>query len=445
MKPFYRWVNNRLLPEEVSKSSSPQDISSTAHQQQDISAGAHVVALSLTKAGDALADVKLMLPWLLNSLGAPVWFIGWLVPLRESLALLPQLIFAHWIEGFPLRKGLWSFGSVIQGLAIFLMGCVSLTNVKGETAGWIILGLLTLFSLARCLCSIVIKDVQGKTIDKQRRGSVSGVATSVAGIGGIAFAAALILGWLSESNQMAVSIVLMVAGILWLLAAVHYYAVPEEPDVAEEKNTNGGLLHPLTQLLKDRHLVKFLVTRSLFISTALVAPFYVILANQYSAGSVTTLGVLILLTGLANLLSGRFWGLLSDISSRRVLMITGTLCGVLALGVNAGLHWQLPYATSPWWDGAVIFVLYIGHAGVRLGRTTYLMDMANAGNRAKMVALSNTIIGIVLLAAGSAFALLGNSSVELAILVLGITSLLAALMAWRLPEVSCADSKTKAS
>ena len=52
-----------------------------------------------------------------------------------------------------------------------------------------------------------------------------------------------------------------------------------------------------------------------------------------------------------------------------------------------------------------------------------------------MVALSNTIIGIVLLAAGAVFATLGNDSVNLAILILGITSLSAALMAWRLPEV----------
>ena len=437
MQPFYRWVNNRFLPKQINNSSAPKDISPSAHQQQDVSAGAHVVALSLTKTGDALADVKLMLPWLLNTLGAPVWFIGWLVPIREALALLPQLAFAHWIEGFSKRKGLWSLGSVIQGIAVFLMGCVPLTGVSGALAGWLILGLLSLFSLARCLCSIVIKDVQGKTIDKQRRGSVSGLATSIAGIGGMAFAAALMLGWLSESNQSAVSIVMMIAGTMWLIAAIHYFAVPEEADHdAANSAPNKGLLRPISALLKDRHLMQFLITRSLFISTALVAPFYVILANQTSAGSVTALGGLILLSGLANLLSGRFWGLLSDISSRKVLIITGILCGTLALAVNAGLHWQLPYSSSSWWYGAVIFILYIGHAGVRLGRTTYLMDMANAGNRAKMVALSNTIIGIVLLGAGSAFAILGNQSVELAILVLGITSLLAALMAWRLPEVS---------
>ncbi|MEE2731688.1 MAG: MFS transporter [Pseudomonadota bacterium] len=442
MKRFYRWINHRLLPKAINTSSKPQDISPTAYEKQDVSAGVHVVALSLTKAGDALADVKLMLPWLLNALGAPVWFIGWLVPLREALALLPQLILAHWIQRFPRRKGLWSLGSIVQGLAIVLMGCVPFTGLREAAAGWLILGLLTLFSLARCLCSIVIKDVQGKTIDQQRRGSVSGVATSIAGLAGIVFAATLMLGWLSESNQIAVSIVLVVAGCLWLLAALHYQAVPEEADQpAGDADKGNGQFELFKHLLQDRQLVHFLITRSLFISTALVAPFYVILANRYSGGSVSTLGALILLTGLANLFSGRFWGLWSDISSRRVLMITGTLCGVLALAVVAALHQHWSFASSPWWYGVVILILYVGHAGVKLGRTTYLMDMANAGNRATLVALSNTIIGFVLLAAGSALALLSNRSVEFAILVLGLTSLLGAVLAWRLPELHGANTK----
>ena len=123
MRPFYRWVNNHILPTPNNASTTPKDISLTAHEVQDVSAGAHVTALSLTKTGDALADVKLMLPWLLNSLGAPLWVIGWLVPLREALALLPQLVFAHWIERFAVRKWLWSLGSVIQGISVFLMGC----------------------------------------------------------------------------------------------------------------------------------------------------------------------------------------------------------------------------------------------------------------------------------------------------------------------------------
>ena len=40
------------------------------------------------------------------------------------------------------------------------------------------------------------------------------------------------------------------------------------------------------------------------------------------------------------------------------------------------------------------------HQGVRLGRTTHVVDMADEDSRAAYTALSNTIIGVVLLAGG---------------------------------------------
>lgn len=39
--------------------------------------------------------------------------------------------------------------------------------------------------------------------------------------------------------------------------------------------------------------------------------------------------------------------------------------------------------------------------GVRLGRKVYLVDMAGAGQRAAYVAVSNTLIGILMLIGGS--------------------------------------------
>lgn len=436
MKSLPEWIHDKLIPPEE-HNDAPRDITLQAHQQQKTSFGIHLIALSLTKAGDTLADVKLILPWLLSSLGAPAMLIGWLVPLRESLALLPQLFIAGWAQRYPRRKWLWSLGSLLQGLAIALLGLVPMLGLSGQNAGYAILILLTLFSLARCVCSIVIKDVQGKTIDKQRRGRVSGFATSAAGAVGIGFAIALLSGWLSDANLQALSIVLMVAGASWILAAISYLWVPEYAD--EPQPALSGLRQqfaPFGALVKDRTLIQFLITRSLFISTALVAPFYVMLANRYSEGNLTALGSLLLLAGIANLTSGNIWGRLSDLSSRKVLVLAGSLCGALGLVVSGSLHWQLPYATSAWWYGVVIFVLYVGHAGVRLGRSTYLIDMADAGNRAHMVALSNTIIGVVLLVVGSGFAMVSRTSVETAILSLGITSLMAAVLAWKLPEVT---------
>jgi hypothetical protein len=40
------------------------------------------------------------------------------------------------------------------------------------------------------------------------------------------------------------------------------------------------------------------------------------------------------------------------------------------------------------------------HGGVRLGRKIYLVDMASGDNRAAYVAVSNTLIGVLMLAGG---------------------------------------------
>jgi hypothetical protein len=66
----------------------------------------HVGALTLSKLADGLVDPKLILSWLLGSLGAPAAFVALLVPIREAGALLPQLVIGAWIG--RLRYRVWS-------------------------------------------------------------------------------------------------------------------------------------------------------------------------------------------------------------------------------------------------------------------------------------------------------------------------------------------------
>ena len=47
------------------------------------------------------------------------------------------------------------------------------------------------------------------------------------------------------------------------------------------------------------------------------------------------------------------------------------------------------------------FVLMVIHDGVRLGRKTYLVDLGGAEKRTDYVAVSNSLIGLVLLGAGA--------------------------------------------
>lgn len=53
---------------------------------------------------------------------------------------------------------------------------------SGVAAGLGILSLLLVFSLARGLCSVVHKDVLGKTVPKTRRGRLAGLSATAAGV-----------------------------------------------------------------------------------------------------------------------------------------------------------------------------------------------------------------------------------------------------------------------
>ncbi|MCZ7666906.1 MAG: hypothetical protein M5U34_06620 [Chloroflexi bacterium] len=156
-----------------------RDLPESACQEQPRNYARHVVSLSLTRLGEGLADTKLVLAWLLNAIGGPTWAIGLLVPIRESLAMLPQLLISARIRQLTVRKPVYVVGCIIQGLAIVGFGLVGLT-LTGTSAGVVAIALITVFALGRSLCSISHKDVLAKTVVIGRRGSVSGIAGSVA-------------------------------------------------------------------------------------------------------------------------------------------------------------------------------------------------------------------------------------------------------------------------
>ena len=140
-----------------------------------------LVSNMLTSLGDTLSNPKTVLTWIMSFVNAPVTLISFIVPIRESGSMLPQLFIAHYIRKKPVRKYVWVLGSLIQFLAVAGIGLVALF-FEGLAAGWLIIGCLILFSLARGLCSIAFKDVLGKTIPKQKRGKLKGYTASISGV-----------------------------------------------------------------------------------------------------------------------------------------------------------------------------------------------------------------------------------------------------------------------
>ncbi len=82
------------------------------------------------------------------------------------------------------------------------------------------------------------------------------------------------------------------------------------------------------------------------------------------------------------------------------------------------------------------FLLTLLHTGVRVGRKTYVIDMAEGDTRTLYVAVSNTAMGVILLIVGGISTLLALAGVAWALLFLAGLGILGAWWGWRLPEVS---------
>ncbi len=394
-----------------------------------------IISNIFTKLGDALSNPKTVLAWLMSYVNAPIYLISFIVPIRESGSMLPQILIASYIRKKPIRKWVWVIGSVLQFGAIFSMGLVSL-SFEGITAGWLIILLLILFSLSRGLSSISSKDVIGKTIPKTRRGRLNGYSTAISGL--LVLAAGIFMIIKSKENLGIefYSYIIFFAASLWLIGAFVYANIKEFPG-----ETDGGgnafkeAPKRLDLLKNDKPFRNFVISRSLLLCSALTAPFYVVLAQNYLGNDSYILGVFIIAGGIASSISAPIWGKMADSSSKNVMVNGALITSLLGIAMFAILVWAPLLREMLWLYPTAFFILGIAHSGVRVGRKTYIIDMAGGNKRTDYVAVSNTIIGAILLITGGISALASIFSIEGIILVLSLMGLLGAYTSFKLPEI----------
>ena len=411
-----------------------KDIPESACNDQPYNFFVYLGANLLSKVADELASARLVLPWLLASLGTPAAFIGFLVPIREAGVLLPQLVVAAYIRSLKLRKWVWVSGAGLSGLALVVIALVG-ASLEGVIAGWVIVAALILFSLARGLCSVSAKDVLGKTVSKSRRGRLMGLASGMAGLATLAIG--LYLEFFAkgmDGSHAAVGLVFL-AAVIWIPAMGIFATIREVPGA-----TSGGgnalreAVQSLSILKTDPDFRRYVIARIWLLSVALAAPFYVLLAEARTGQGLTGLGMLIIAGAVAGSVSAPLWGWMGDRSSRVVMASASAIAGVL--GIATWIVEDSPLLEHGLTHALIFLILNVAHSGVRLGRKVYLVDLGTQQNRASMVAVSNTVIGVAMLGVGLIGVLADFVGIADLILLLGILSFIAAGVAWRMPDVS---------
>jgi hypothetical protein len=392
-----------------------------------------VGALTLQKVGDRIVDPKTVLAWLFAALAAPTALTGLLVPVRESGSLLPQAALVPVVRRFAQRKWVWVIGAAGMALAVGVMALLA-ASTTGTVAGLGILVALAVFALSRSLSSISSKDVLGRTVPKGERGQVTGVSSITSGLVAITVGLAIRMWGGQQTGPVFFALLLGGAALLWIGAGAVFATVREPPGERDESLDAGSIVAALALLGEDAIFRRFVTARTLLLVSALAPPFIVTLATARGDVRLSGLGPFIIAQGVASLIGGRIWGRVADRSSRRVIILAAglasitILCFLAIIAVDRVGAWALTYPLA-------YFALALIHTGSRIGRKTYVVDLAGGDERTNYVAVSNTAMGVLLLVAGAVSAGLASLGATWALGFLAALGLLGVPVARGLPEV----------
>lgn len=419
IKTLYQWLipgNDSQQDPEVAKQARPHVPSNFFRL---------LLLQLLTKLADVSASTRVVIPSLLQSIGVPTYFIGLLVPLRESGSMLPQAYLGHWLSQIKQRRHVYAAGALLQAMSMLSL-LLSIFFLQDVVAGIAALFCVLLFSLSRSLCSISSKDLTGQTIPVQVRGRLSGWGVSASGVLTIALG---LWVFFSDIGQDSSPWLLALAGSAFVLATVVGLRIKEPGMKHDGEKPQSSVLKQSWQMLRTREdFRQFMLVRGLLICSGLALPYFVLLYNQQSSDP-ASMGMFILASGFAAMVGGNTWGILADKRSSRLVLrvaaISTTILCLIACFCSLIETEKALYII-------LFFLLSITHEGVRLGRKTYLINMAEDHKRTLYVATSNSMTGLLLLAAGLPTALLGQTSIALALIVFAFCAALAGLMSLKL-------------
>ncbi|MCW4602899.1 MFS transporter [Janibacter indicus] len=406
-------------------------------------------ANALQSSGDQTVSASTVLPWLFHAIGVPAALTGALVPIRESGSMLPQAFLTPFVVRVRRRKLVNVAGALVQAAAVAVMAITAAVG-SGVVAGLVILAALAVFSLGRCLTSIASKDVQARVVPKGERGQINGLATTASGL--VAITLGLAVRALGEGlDAQTLAAILGLGAALWVAVAGVWASIrepvtlrdgagapPQGPDSDEADEGQSWFAETITLLREDATFRNFVTVRSFLLVSSLSPPFIVTMAVQAGAPALTGLGGFIIASGLAALLGGRVFGRMADRSSRRLMMLGAALASLVLVALVV-----VDTALDLAGDSLLTYAIFVGayflvtmlHTGVRVGRKTYVVDIADGDQRTTYVAVSNSAMGLVLLVVGAITSAIAGLGIVWALLFLAGLGVLGVLSSRRLPEV----------
>lgn len=348
----------------------------------------------------AVANTNLVMTWFVSELTRSNLLISLLMPLGQGGWHFPQLLLSGYLQRRQRSLPVYRIMGVVRSAVVGLLALSVFMLDDPRVLLAVFFALFAINSLAGGVAGLPFMDVVAKTIPPTRRGALFGWRRLIGGSLGLA-GGALVKVILAPDFGLTFPdnyALLFSLGFICVIVAVGAFSLVVEPPgvVNRQRVSLDQQLRRAVRLpVQHRSYGRFLALRLAIVAANYALPFYAIYARCVLDAPDDMVGVYLIGSTLASVLSNLIWSRVSDQQGNRLLMhlvaLTALLAPALALLVahlpEMGLDKSLIFT--------LVFVLSGAHQPASfIGSSNYLLELAPAGERAMYVGFTNTIIGL---------------------------------------------------
>jgi len=348
-----------------------------------------------------LADVNLVLPWLLSQLTTTKWIIGLPPILTMAGSALPQIVVAHFVRRFRYRQKVVVVSTALR-LALMSLMLPFLFFPLGGTAITLV-GILVPYCLS-CLVlafsALPWQDMTGKTIPARRLSSFFGARGFLGGLLGLG--ASQFIGYYLGAVQTVplprFGVVLGLAVLAMCVTMVMNGLIREPPSVVPDDHPSLGdnIAEAIRAIYRDVTFRYYLLARALLTLSAFASPFYIVEGKTRYGLLADSIGTFTFAGIAAGIATSLIWSLLGDrlgmAQLTRVVGVFSATPALLALAMPQLAATQLG-ATGGWL--LVFVVLGAANAGQLNVSQRGIIELAQPERRALMIGAGSTFCGLV--------------------------------------------------
>jgi MFS family permease len=388
----------------------------------------------------AVLSTELVMTWFLSQLTDSNLLISLLIPIELGTWYFLQLLLSGQVQRRPRALPIYRVMSVMRLLSLALLVVATLSLDSPGALLLVFLATFTVNSVAAGVSALPFLSVVAKTIPPRRRGMYFGWRRFLGGSLGL-LGGLLVRAVLSPDSGLAFPHnygLLFFLGLVITAVLVGSFSLIVEPteDVNKEHIKLSEQLRRAVRLpAQDRNYGAYLRVRLAIIATSSALPFYAVFARRELNAPQEMVGVYLICSTGAAVLSNLVLGQVGDRRGNRTLIRLAALTAILPAAM-ALLVFRMPETEI---DKSLIFGLVFVFLGLHatasgIGNINYVLELAPTSKRAIYIGFANGVVGLALFAsplAGAVVDWLGFVPLFLFVLACG---LIAVMLSLRLEE-----------